>query len=133
MGLIVPTPDEVRQMFAQAVTRATGATHQLHRQDFARHLRGAPSLVWQQPASGVHRLPVGKGVSLVRAQLRVTIDDHSAGQPQALRGQIDALAARLADLVPPGARVSVAFEFPAPRPGPGGPEVDCLVRAVVEG
>jgi hypothetical protein len=132
MGIGIPTPDEVRQMFAQEVTRATRATQQLNRQDFARHLRGAPGLTWQQPAPGVHRLSAGQGVSLVRGQLRVTLEGQLASQPEAVRGQIEALAAHLAALVPAGATVGVVFEFPAPRPGPSGPEVECLVRAVVK-
>jgi hypothetical protein len=132
MTISALTPDEVRQMFSAVVTRATGATQQLNRQDFARHLRSAPNLVWQQPASGVHRLPVSKDLALVRGQLRVTLDDQGASQPQAVRGQIDALASQLAALVPPRATVSILFEFPAPRPVPHGQEVDCMVRAVVK-
>jgi hypothetical protein len=119
-------------MFAQAVTRATRATQQLNRQDFARHLRAAPGLAWQQPAAGVHRLSVGQGVSLVRGQLRVTLDGRRDDQSPTVRGQIDALASHLAALVPATATVGVVFEFPAPRPGPSGPEVECLVRAVVK-
>ncbi len=130
MGMTVPTPDDVRDVFRKAIGAACRGTETLTSEEFKRHHRSTLNPIWTQ-CLGVEAMYIDNEIRLVRVTMMFRLDSHGDGQLAVVERSIDVTASALRSVLPPQAVVDFMFEFEAERDAAGEKDVSCRAIGVV--
>jgi hypothetical protein len=130
LGIKVPTADDVRQLFKQAMEKLGNRNNQLTIEEFFKLNRAELNPEWIPICSGVEGMKIGKEVRLLRIEFKQFIDNHKAGQQTLIDAAIQEIIENIR-LSIHGASVSFIFEFPPEHNVRYGKNVICSAKGVI--
>jgi hypothetical protein len=127
----IPSVVELRDLFRRSILQSVQKCQETGGSYFGRLLCSHTSTPWVDVEPNVQILQVEPTLFLLRGAWQFIIDPHTVGQIEVAQAQIAVLASTIALLIPQGATVEAAFEFPPSEASTSGERMACLFKGVV--